>query len=301
MRYADDIPLDLAIRAHAGTSHVPERRGEQEREDYARTLEADWQALSVLATTDDKRATLVAEWPRYREGYRKLYLAALEARSRCVSTMIAGGSGFNVRRAQKRSDAADNRARRPLEYRTNALGAIRKALTPELAPIMAGDADAMERLELRVALLEKARVRMKAANVAIRKHAKAGSKAQIKALQAIGFSDEHATALVEVPNFAGRSGFDLTSTTLEIKRVRARLEALEAVKAQSESATEGEHARLEDSPADNRVRLFFPGKPDAETIAKLKRSGFKWSPKRGAWSAFRTRLHVAQEIAGAAA
>lgn len=35
--------------------------------------------------------------------------------------------------------------------------------------------------------------------------------------------------------------------------------------------------------ADNRLQLFFPGKPEADLIAKLKGRGFKWSPRNKAW------------------
>ena len=33
----------------------------------------------------------------------------------------------------------------------------------------------------------------------------------------------------------------------------------------------------------NRLQLLFPGKPEADMIAKLKSKGFKWSPRFKAW------------------
>ncbi len=33
----------------------------------------------------------------------------------------------------------------------------------------------------------------------------------------------------------------------------------------------------------NRLQLVFPAKPDAEQISKLKKNGFKWSPRNTAW------------------
>jgi len=34
---------------------------------------------------------------------------------------------------------------------------------------------------------------------------------------------------------------------------------------------------------ENRLQLLFPGKPEADMIAKLKSRGFKWSPRWKAW------------------
>lgn len=34
---------------------------------------------------------------------------------------------------------------------------------------------------------------------------------------------------------------------------------------------------------DNRLQLFFDGKPEQEMINKLKANGFRWSPKNKAW------------------
>lgn len=33
----------------------------------------------------------------------------------------------------------------------------------------------------------------------------------------------------------------------------------------------------------NRIQLFFEGKPDPETIGRLKGEAFRWSPREGAW------------------
>lgn len=302
MNFENDIPRDLAQAAHAGTSFVPEERAGQERAGYAATLAGDWERLSKLATTEEKRAALVGEFARYREGYARRTRAYLASRSRCLSTMIAGPSRFPVRRMEKRNAVADRRCSELLEFRERALHAIRKALCPELAPIMAGDADAVERLEAKIAKAEAMQERMRAANAAIRKHAKAGPEAQVFALVALGFSEGLARRAIE-PDELRRVGFpsyELTNNGANIRRMKERLAQVERAKATPETVREGAAARLEDCPPDNRVRLYFPGKPAAEVRETLKRSGFRWAPSIMAWQAYRNHgtLLLARKVAG---
>lgn len=107
---AADIPFDLARRAHAHTSHVPDERGIQEQTAYADTLTQDYAHTRQLCGGDAaKLALLDAEFSRYREGYRRRYVARLEAHSRCASTMITGRSNFNVRRAEKANAVEEKR------------------------------------------------------------------------------------------------------------------------------------------------------------------------------------------------
>lgn len=297
-----DIPLSLACAAHAGTSFVPDRRGEQERESYASTLLADFEALSEYATTDEKRAILAAEFARYRTGYRRRYLVMLGAKSACMSTMITGGSNFPTARNRKRGAAADKCMAELVDWRPMVLAAIRKTLCPELRPVMAGDSDAVERLREKIEKAEKAQEQYKAINAAIRKHAKRGPDAQVAALAALGYSERTARELL-APDFMGRVGipsYKLTNNNANIRRMRERLAQITEAKSAPDVEVQGEHATMEDSPGDNRVRLIFPDKPDAEVRARLKACGFRWSPSAGAWQAYRNyrTLAVARREAG---
>ncbi len=288
--FENDIPLDLARRAHSGTSFSPEQRGASERSGYASTLRGDWDALLLIATTPEKLVDLEAEFARFRESYRTRYVDYLSARSRCMSTMITGGSNFPVRRQQKRNDVADKRLAELIEFRKRALVAIRKALQPELAPIMAGDADATERLAEKIAKAEEFQARGKLVNATIRKHAKAGPEAQVAALVAIGIRESTARAAL-LPDAMGNVGipaFELSNNSANLRRMKERLASISTAQATAPTEAAGELARLEDNAADNRIRIFFPGKPDATVRSRLKSAGFRWTPSLGCWQAYRS-------------
>jgi hypothetical protein len=293
--FSVDIPLSIAIAAHNGTSHVSDKRGEQEIASYASTLTSDLEWLKTFANTPEKLELLKSEFSRYRGGYRARFLARLTANSKCASTMITGRSGFNVNRARKSSDRADKVTTDLIEYRERALVSIRKKLTPELQPIMSGDRDAIERLMIKLAGLESAQETMTEANKVIRKHAKDGAEAQINALAELGFSEANARKIL-APDFANRIGFpphSLAYNGAEIRRVKERIEKLTTAKATDDLEVVGANARLVVASADNRVRLFFDGKPARETIDRLKAHAFRWTPSLGCWQGYINTRSVA--------
>lgn len=304
-QFLNDISLSTAIGAHYGTSMVPERRGESERNEYANTLATDYEAFRQNAVKGGTLDLLDSEFARYRAGYRQRYLDYLRSRSRVVSSFIAGPSNFPARRMAKRNSVADKRLTELVEFRPRARRAIMRKLRPDLAPIMAGDADAVERLEAKIAKAENLQLRMRAANKVV-KSKKIDDAAKIIALIEQGFSPSSAAELLK-PDFAGRVGFAdymLTNNNANLRRMKQRVEQITA--AQSTPATETQNDEtgitVEDVPAENRVRIFFPGKPEADVRTKLKSNGYRWAPSLGCWQAYRNyrALEVAREFGGAA-
>jgi len=148
--------------------------------------------------------------------------------------------------------------------------------------ISSDDPDAVEKLRAKCFDLKAERARMKATNVLLRKGGDV-----VAALATLGFSERTAKALQE-PDDYGRIGFadyQFTNTGSEIRRLEKRIAALEARDAAPAKPAEqiGEVRIVEE---ENRVRVFFPGKPSGELRSLLKRNGFRWSPTVGAWQAF---------------
>lgn len=125
---SSDVSLELAIRAHAGTSHSPERRGESEVAEYVAHITNFNAKLAAVADTDERMAEAEAQSERYRENYIKRLSAVWSSRSRMMSTMIAGPARFPVQRQEKIWRAYENKAKELYDWQDRALAASIKAI-----------------------------------------------------------------------------------------------------------------------------------------------------------------------------
>ena len=74
---------------------------------------------------------------------------------------------------------------------------------------------------------------------------------------------------------------DIIDAANYIKSIDAtQIEKTQAIPAET---IEHEGITIEVSQEDNRVKIFFPGKPEEEKRKELKSYGFHWSPTEGAW------------------
>lgn len=294
MTFANEISSSLAVGAFHGTSFSPERRGESVRNDYAQTMQNAYETLTKHATKGGTLDLLDAEFERYKAGYRKRTESWLRTHSRCISSMITGPSNFPVRRAQKRNDVEHKRLTELIEFGERGLRAAIRNLRPDLRPIMAGDADAIARLEEKIVSLRAMQDRMKAINSAHK-----AFKKDAKTLEESALSQRDKDLIRRyVPAYTWEphpfAPYQLSNNNATIRTAEKRLEQLQAAKATPEKTIEcASGLRVEDCPADNRVRLFFPGKPEYEVRAKLKKNGFRWSPTIGAWQAYRNTWSMA--------
>ena len=200
--------------------------------------------------------------------------------TRCPSVMISGGSNFPVKKKMKQVEAWEKNNK---EF--NDIQSIRdkiESIAHGKDIIKAGDDDAIERLEEKLAELEALQVKMKEANKAIRLKDVEKGNAKLKEM---GFSDSNIQKLRE-PDFCGRVGFadyQLKNNNANIRTTKQRLENLKKVKEQDNSESECEFFKIEENTEDMRIRLIFDGKPDADVRDILKHNGFRWSPKNTAW------------------
>jgi hypothetical protein len=174
----------------------------------------------------------------------------------------------------------------------------RRAVAAEHNTSISSDSPtAIAELEAKVADLERQRERMKLIN---RQYKKGGWEA------VEGLSDDGKakleSAMVSMRATKPFPAYALTNIGGRIRNTKERLEKLRKMAAvESSEETIGE-VTISDNGEANRVQMFFPGKPDEQVRARLKRGGWRWSRAWGCWQRHRSpaALEQAREIATAA-
>lgn len=152
--------------------------------------------------------------------------------------------------------------------------------------ISSDDPAAVTKLSEQLAKAEKLQTVMKETNAIIRKHAKAGKEAQLKALLEKGdLTEKQAAGALEPDCFnnLGFASFTLTNNNANIRRIKGRIAALEASAKRVDAEVVGAGYVCRECTEENRVMFIFDGKPAEPVRNILKRFAFKWSPSRGAW------------------
>ena len=285
--YQNDISVGLSHNAFRNTSHTPERRGDHFRAEYAQHLAhvRDWLATFRNADNGDE---IDQAFTDYRTGYKSRAEAYLHAHSRCASSFITGPSGFPVERQRKRNDTADRRLTEWMEWSEKARERLNKQFNPAAASdVIRSDADdALEQLRAKLANLETYQERMKAANKVCR-NPKNDEADKLVALSSLGYTARKIHDLLH-PDWGkpGHESWELSNNNANIKRVRERIATLEAEHAKRETVPDEYDlgiAHVVENAEDERLQLFFDGKPEQAIIDRLKSRGFKWSPRNGCW------------------
>jgi hypothetical protein len=162
--------------------------------------------------------------------------------------------------------------------------------------ISSDDPKALEKLKEKLRSLQHLQQFMKTANKIIRsrKHTR---EEKLKALATYDVSQELIDQVVN--NNLGFARFSLGNNNQNIGRVKERITLLEKISARSSEEVNINGVRIYLNVEANRVQLFFPGKPEETIQQLLKRNGFRWSPREGAWQRHISNVAIqyAKEIA----
>lgn len=147
--------------------------------------------------------------------------------------------------------------------------------------ISADDPDAVSKLQAKLANLQESQETMKAVNAYYRKHKTLDGCPDLppQTLEKLKADMAQGWHLEDKP-FAS---WALSSNNAEIHRIKARIEGLTRKEQTPFAGWEFDGGKVEINREENRLQVFFDGKPDPDTRAELKDGGFRWAPSAGAW------------------
>ena len=281
---------ELAYRAFYWVSFNPRERGQRTINEHENELKADIEAMPAHETE------------RYANNYKKYFSAWLSAYSNCASSAITGGSGFNVRRANKANDRERAKYQEFVEWREKAQKAINKRIE-QAKPESQKHAEEWE--YLRKNILSSA-VTINNINKGIERGynkalfvANMYSKVEVYANR--GNMEIVKNAIDTIRQFNSTKGVVITERH-KFFSLLSVAEAQHAKTLANQSRENGEKlfkgGKVIQNWAENRIQILFDEKPVNDIIVLLKQKAFKWSPKAGAWQRQNTNntLYAVNEI-----
>lgn len=243
--------------------------------------------VKAKCATDEQRERAEYLYNRYCSVLAEAINRDNEIGTRCPSVLICGAGNFPTRKKETQIAAWDKNMenwRKADHY----LDMLKRAHT---LAVKSDDPEVLDFLRAKLAGLEEAHALMVSANAYYRKN---------KTLEGFEGIPADTMAWITRPGVylpGGRNGdgsplafygkpfptYELTNSNANIKRVKQRIETLEAVKASKSIEEEHDGYTYREDAEAMRVQLRFDGKPDDETRALLKRNGFRWAPSQGVW------------------
>lgn len=290
--------------AFSGTSFSPEKREASAIDSYEQSI-ADFREF--IGALNDKHPDCSELWAeerrKFEDKHTELMCAYLHSHGNVMSSMITGPSNFPTARNQKRSEWADNHMNRLLEHPEIARANVSKKARKIEVEAQGGElAIARKKLETEMATHEA----MKEANKIIRSKPRNESTPEkvekLTALEGISAGVARLLFRVDGSDGIGFASFHLTNTNNRIKSTRARVAELERRETAETTETKTESGvQIVENAEEDRLQLLFAGKPSDEIRGQLKRNGFHWSRRFGAWQRQLTdnaRRATAQLVAG---
>ncbi len=282
---------------NARTMFDTRKRAARELDDGASTCAATIEQIQRALEREGLADLAAFDAAEFVDRFVRKWSAYQHAGARTLNWMVTGPAKFPTNTNRKRMDTEQRRLGELVEFYRGAPAAeIRKAKRARAeavgpAGLALGElADLQQRLAKREANQE----RMRTINALIRKHKlAAGDGARLSELAKAAGQDMNPNlcGMILQPSYGkpGFASYQLSNNTAEIRRLKDRITQVEAKAARIEAAPdqpaelEAGGIRLVENAAIDRVQLLFPGKPSDEIRTRLKRSGFRWSPREGAW------------------
>lgn len=169
--------------------------------------------------------------------------------------------------------------------------------------IFSDDPEATDKLSEKIAKLEELQAAYKAVNAAYKKFLKNPAT-----LDGADLPESTKNLIREFkPGWSGDQpipSYRLTNNSANIRRLKERAQVVEQKQAAQDTQEEIDGVRIEYSPSENRIRIYYPGRVPLETYKTLKQHGFRVlrSEGEGAFSAYHNnsalyfvKIHIKKE------
>jgi len=278
-----DVDLQLAIRAHSGTSHDPDERAQMHVADYIRDMN-EVIARYALYATDENRDAMKADLEAFRVKYLELMNTYLHARTSLMSTLVAGRSNFNTKQNEKRGKWVDVHLERWNKWHSDAIKRLDRTYNPvkiarAARVVRSDDPEAIRKLREQRAKFKADRDFMKNTNVILRS---SGTPEQ-KRLDfiALGWREENLDRLLQ-GEYIQR--YDMRAISTKIRNLKTRIEGLKREAEKPPVATDWlPGVQYIECQADTRLRIVFAEKPSKAVCRFMRSKGFVFSGNNGAW------------------
>lgn len=290
--YSHQITVSQIVSYWDALSHYPERHAVAALHDLNARLTAFAAHLDELQALGGS-LDVEAEAEQFTRRHIEVTRAWWQAESRCMSSFIVGPANFPTRRNEKRQATAHKRMGEIRDHVAAARKAVERRAFPHGrpdGPVRGSNPDAADLLRQNIEERERRQEAMKVANKALRKVREESEETMAQAVaEATGWSLQVARAAI-APNVFGKRGFEafeLSNNNAEIRRLRSRLDGIEAKQQEQGRDTEEDTAagpvRVVENVDADRIQLMFDGKPEEAVRRTLKALGFRWSPSHEAW------------------
>lgn len=277
----DDVSMEAVKRAFYNTSFDPERRGEEVRKNYVEHMQATFEKLQAVADTDEQKSIILEELERYKIGYIKKLTDWLHSKSNCASAMITGPAKFPVEKNRKRMQSAQNKYTDLCEYSKKSVSSIIKKIDNA-------------RNENQITNDEFKRLKNE-----FDKYMRWNNGRPLQGYQVPLYTDkikrsfknknyEAVKMLLEyIKEHQLKNGIVHFSPRHSVWKL-AEVETVEQEKATEKTGETvlkefSNGVKIINNYDDERIRIYFNGKPADEIRTQLKQKAFKWSPNAGAW------------------
>lgn len=284
-----DLMTDLkepAYRAFYWTSMRPDERGARFLLSYTELLIDD--VCTRLEMGDDEEMTML-----YALKFKDNFKDWLRKKSNCASSMVTGGSNFNVRRAEKANNIEHRAGQDFDQFRENAFKNLKKRLTP------VDNRTDLEKYTAQLQQLERNQSMMKEVNALYGKYLKfSGSTPELKDSEfqcKFGVTTSNMKWITQhVPDYQTKTvvfpAYMLTNNSANMRRIADKIGELKTKEERAAKDKENGAARqdfpggyIEENYSADRIQIFFDEKPNEVTRTLCKKSGFKWAPSNGCW------------------